>query len=153
MSLSSALFPAAQTKMMPAFPADCMASISACEKLWLPKLALSTPAPWAMAYSMQGSSAVVDPAPVPSMNSSSISCTDQATPQTPRLLLPTAPTIPDTCVPWPAVSVGGPVIWTAFRPLTSSVSLIISEFPLASCVAYDFLVYGLGFVQRLAARY
>jgi hypothetical protein len=45
MSMFSALLPAAKTKMIPAFPHAWMASISACEKPELPKLALMTLTP------------------------------------------------------------------------------------------------------------
>ena len=148
MSLFSALLPAAHTKMMPALPAAWIASISAWEAPWLPKLALSALTLWAIAYSMQGSSAEVDPEPVASMNLSSISCTVHATPVTPRLLLPTAPTIPDTCVPWPTSSVGGPLMFTALSPLVLSVSLIV----LGSSEAYDIVVFGARLTQRLATR-
>ncbi len=45
----SALFPAAHTNTIPALPAAWIASISACEAPWLPKLALITLTPCAIA--------------------------------------------------------------------------------------------------------
>ncbi len=71
---------------------------------------------------MQGSSSEVVPLPELPMNLSSISCTVQATPVTPSALSPTAPTIPETWVPWPTSSVGTPEPVTAFSPFRLSVS-------------------------------
>ena len=49
----------------------------------------------------------MEPSPSLAMNLSSMSCTFQATPATPRPLLPTAPTMPEVCVPWPPTSSAG----------------------------------------------
>ena len=46
------------------------------------------------------------PYPSASKNLQGISLTFQLTPTTPTPLLPTAPMVPATCVPWPLSSIG-----------------------------------------------
>src|SRR5258708_24219161 len=54
-----------------------------------------------MAKSIASTALEVDPDPVESRNFSGMMRVVQFTPTTPRPLLPTAPIVPDVCVPWP----------------------------------------------------
>src|SRR5216683_1919926 len=59
---------------------------------------------------------LVDPIPVESRNFAPIMAAVQLTPTTPRLLLPTAPIVPDTCVPCWLSSNGLQVLVIALNP-------------------------------------
>src|SRR2546422_5971773 len=49
----------------------------------------------------------------------------QFTPTTPRLLLPTAPIVPETCVPWPLSSGGSHVFVIALKPCVPAAQVIV----------------------------
>src|SRR5438093_1329509 len=49
----------------------------------------------------------------------------QFTPTTPRLLLPTAPIVPETCVPWPLSSRGSHVLVIALKPCAPAGHVIV----------------------------
>ena len=81
----------------------------------------------------------------PRRNFRPISFTRQATPAIPTPLLPTAPMMPATCVPWPRSSAGLPEPVIALMPWTSSTyPLPSSSRPLPGISP--------GLTQRLAAR-
>src|SRR6267378_549270 len=49
----------------------------------------------------------------------------QFTPTTPRVLLPAAPMVPDTCVPWPLSSRGSQVLVIALKPCVPAAQVIV----------------------------
>src|SRR5436190_24355918 len=49
----------------------------------------------------------------------------QFTPTTPRVLLPTAPIVPATCVPWPWSSKGSQVLVIALKPCVPAPHVIV----------------------------
>src|SRR5262249_60919253 len=58
----------------------------------------------------------VVPVPVASRNLEPMMLAVQFTPTTPRALLPTAPTVPETCEPWLLSSAGSQVLVIALKP-------------------------------------
>src|ERR1035438_4039338 len=141
--------------MIPAASSVCSAVYSIGSYMGLPKLPFRIWAPLASAKSRQMISPEVDPMPFELRNLSGMSCTDHATPLPSTPLLPTAPMMPATCVPWPLSSDGFPLAalpdrtvalmpWRAFRywKLYWIVSYVPLEVPDVAPV----------FVQRLASR-
>ena len=108
------LLPAATTNSMPAVLASSMAFSSACEKPVPPQLfdstrrldALPSTAFACTANSIARIPLATVPEPVESRNRSPIMLVVQLTPLTPAPLLPTAPMVPETCVPWSFWSIG-----------------------------------------------
>jgi hypothetical protein len=93
---------------------------------------------------MQVISSDVTPLPSAARNLSAINWTVQATPETSMPLLPTAPIVPETCVPWPALSSSVGV------PLEDDEGDTVALMPCRSLRKP--LVPGLGLVHRLATR-
>src|SRR4051812_37869305 len=94
-------FPAATTSRTPLSFACSTSSSSACDLDELAKEPLTILAPRSIAYSMPAITSEVDPDPDEFMNLIGIIWVDQQTPAIPVPLLPRAPMIPETCVPWP----------------------------------------------------
>src|SRR6266568_3274793 len=122
-------------------PALLISSRSACEKPPPPQELLRTrtltPACFARtAQSMAETAPLVEPEPLALRNLSAISRVVGLTPITPRPLFPTAPIVPETCVPWRLSSIGSHVAVMTLYPCVPPGQ------PL-SCVALD---------QMLAAR-
>ena len=65
------------------------------------------------------------PTPVPSRNFTPIIRVVQFTPAMPILLLPTAPMVPATCVPWPKSSIGSQLFRMALKPWEPAGQLIV----------------------------
>src|SRR3954447_21664277 len=102
--------------------ARLISSSSACEKPAVLQLLLSTRtlAPVTADALITKSSALIalltDPTPLESRNFAAIRRVVQFTPVTPTPLLPAAPMMPDTCVPWPLSSIGRHVLVIALNP-------------------------------------
>src|SRR5262245_15916952 len=88
-------------------------------------------------------SAIV-PLPLASRNLMPITLAIQFTPTTPSPLFPTAPIVPETCVPWLWSSIGLQVIAMALKPCDPA-GQVIGTPPIVT-------VYGAGADQTLAAR-
>src|SRR5258708_766036 len=116
-----ALFPDAATTIRPAARMLYNAFEKASELVLNPQLALTRLAPLVRAYSKQVMQAEILPARSLSKHLQAMICTRQATPATPTPLLPTAPRIPATIVPWPLSSLGSVVPASAFKPWLWSV--------------------------------
>ena len=109
MSLFDALFPAAATNSMSAWFARLISSSSDCANPPPAQLFESTrtfaPPPGNAAFAWTANSiALIAPARLPPpfalRNLSPMMLATQLTPATPVPLLPTAPMVPETCVPW-----------------------------------------------------
>ena len=112
-SMFRALLPAAATKMCPALRAFVMASESArLNPPPPPQLLFDILAPCATAKFRALMAPEVDPLPVASRNFRAMIWTFQFTPVTPMPLLPAAPIVPATCVPWLLSSIGLPLLPT-----------------------------------------
>ena len=119
-SRSAPSFPAAKTKSVFAHAADLIALAMALFGDGPPKLPLTMSAPFAQAYVIAWMmSASVRP-PLASAARSGMIETSQLTPVTPIALLPCAPIVPATCVPWPLKSSGVLSSCTKSQPRVSS---------------------------------
>src|SRR5262245_12069418 len=105
-SLLVPLLPAATTKMPPALRKLAMAVDMAGDDPPPPQLLLVILMPLAVAYFWASTASEVSPLPSAPRNFSAASDTFQSMPTTPRLLLPVAPMVPATWVPWPLSSKG-----------------------------------------------
>src|SRR3954463_7841383 len=96
------------------------ALLSASSSAWLgdapDQLLFETFAPWATAYDSPWMKLATLPLPVASIHFTSINCVTQLTPETPTALLPVAPMVPATWVPWLLSSSGRFVLVTKFQP-------------------------------------
>src|SRR5262245_15592096 len=121
-SLSELLLPALATNNMLLVFALLISSSRACEKPPLLQLfdRILTFAPVAAEAWMTNSSALIAsavvPVPLASRNFDAMIRVVQLTPTTPLPLLPRAPIVPDTCVPWPLSSHGSHVLVIALKP-------------------------------------
>src|SRR3989442_11233661 len=65
------------------------------------------------------------PVPSASRNFDAMRLAVQVTPVGPRLLLPTAPTVTETCDPWPWSSQGSQVLVIALKPCVPAAHVIV----------------------------
>src|SRR2546428_9968492 len=65
------------------------------------------------------------PVPSASRNFDAMRLAVQFPPVGPRLLLPTAPTVPETCDPWPWSSQGSQVLVIALKPCVPAAHVIV----------------------------
>src|SRR5919198_6501725 len=107
-------FPAAATNKELSWSATLIASASACEYEPPAHELFITSAPFCAAYSTALTASAVVPEPCALRNLTGMIRTFQFTPATPTPLLPAAPIVPATCVPWPWSSIG------LLSPLTKS---------------------------------
>src|SRR6476619_6177949 len=100
-----------------------------------------------MAKSIASTAAAVLPLPLASRNFNPMRRVVQFTPTTPVALLPTAPIVPDTCVPWMLSSLGSHDWVMALYPCEPAAQEIVAPLPPAS-----FTLNAVGADQMLAAR-
>jgi hypothetical protein len=65
------------------------------------------------------------PLPLELKNLAAMMLVVQLTPTTPMLLLPSAPIVPDTCVPWLLSSIGSQVLEMALNPCVPAPHVIV----------------------------
>src|SRR5713226_3732254 len=154
MSLLLLLFPAAAANSMSLSLARRISSRSACENPPPPQLLESTrtlaPAVSAKAAlaCTTNSMALIAPSVVPDppafRNLAPMILAVQFTPATPMLLFPTAPMVPEQCVPWLLSSSGLQVLLMALKPCVPAAQLMVM-LPMVT-------VKSAGADQMLAAR-
>src|SRR5947208_14480591 len=95
-----------------------MASFIVALAALVPRLRLSTFAPWSTAHVIAELAALLDPEPEESSTLSGMTSHCQQTPATPAALLPRAPMMPATEVPCPLSSVVSLLPPAKFHPVT-----------------------------------